>query len=355
MNIPITKLKNKRSPSNQNTASSPTSQYSLELEGWAVVLSLWITFGLSTIFNSFAFKDSLDEFDIIHLPQTIRGAIWLVIGIWGAGYLAGFIVGLIYHDFRTKGIVMRSVAIGYTIAIGLRLLFINVFPNTPTTGFGVIHDLFNLQPLPVYYTFLLLTLIAGPILTALASFTVLLLAQERAFFTDVSRIRINPKAALFSALLPITVIIFILGVINIVEIDTARDVQELARFNQVPTEPIVILYFNTLTNPSVNMILGAFVGILVGLSYIANSRSSAALSAGVGLMFHVFLVIILEEIFSTYAPTQAQSPQFAYTDNLNLLTTNIAFFIFLWIGPIITAMLSAFAIHNLRQAYSSYR
>jgi hypothetical protein len=314
---------------------------------------MWISFGLSTVLNSIAFKNSLDSSGLVQLPQTMRDSIWLVLGIWGGGYLAGFIVGLMYRDFQTKSIVMRSAALGFTIGIGFRLLFINVFPNTPTTGFGVVRDLFELRPLPVYYTFLLLTLVVGPALTALASFTGLLLTQEwNATVFDVPRFQINPQSVLLSALLPLTVIILILGVANIYQSDAAQDIQRLAQLREAPTPPIIILYFNTLSNPSVNMILGAFMGILIGLSYTANSHTNAALSVGVGLMIHVLLIVLFEEIFSPYAPTEGQSIEFAYTDDLNLITTDIIFFALFWVGPIITAGASAFAVHNIRDAFS---
>lgn len=349
MNTPTTQ---NRIPSQTQTTTS--SQFSLQTETWAVVLSMWITFGLSTILNSIAFKNSENEFGIVQLPQTMREAIWLVLGIWGSGYLAGFIVGLMYRDLRSKGTVMRSVALGFTIGIGFRLLFINVFPTTPTTGFGVVRDIFQLRPLPVYYTFLLLTLVVGPALTALASFTGLLLAQEwKDLFVAIPRFQINSQSVLLSALLPLTIILLILGVSNVYEADTAREIRQLAELREISTPPFFILYFNTLSNPSINMILGAFVGILIGLSYAANNRTNAALSASLGIMIHVLLVILFEEIFAPYTPTQEQSVEFAYTDHLNLITTDIVFFALLWAGPILTAAASAFAVHNIRDAFAS--
>ncbi len=323
--------------------STATPSHALRLEGWAVLLCLWLTFGAVTVLTSLALQQIADP---VRLPETMREAVWLVLGIWITAYLVGAVIGFLHADQASRRRIMGSTILGFLIALGLHLMFLNTFPGTPRDGFGVFLDIVNLRPLPTYYAFILLTLVIGPGIVALSTFTGLLLAQE--FRSYLPPLQIEGRIVLFNALAPLSLIIFVLGALNQRNDGRILEIFLEARQTDTVLEPVILLDLDHFINPTIHMIIAAIFGIGIGLLHIARSRTTAALNTMLGLGIHVTLVIIFAMLLAPHGPTQD------FANHLgSLQAPDVLFFVALWFGPPLVGAGAAFAFHNLRDVLFS--
>src|SRR5690606_18991060 len=132
--------------------------------------------------------------------------------------------------------------------------------------------------------------------------------------------------------------LFILGISNWLNMDEAELLQRQARSNREVVPELLILYLDRFINPSINILMAAMIGGLVGLSYIAPNRSISALSAALGFGLYGFAQFIMIRLITpnTYYGE--------FKDALgNLRTPNTLIFTLLWLGPPLVAGLTAFA------------
>lgn len=318
------------------------NQRSLRLEGWAVLLSLWVTFALSTTLSSVGLR-ALHDDSAIQLPTNMREAVWLVLGIWVTAYVVGLLVGFLHGKMAAWRRIVGSAILGFILGLGWHLIFLGTFPNIPYDNYNFLLDLLYLRGLPTYHAFLLLTLGIGPGIVALATYTGLLLAQE-ARPEDLSQPEMEPRGVLVAALLPMAAIIFILGAMNLHEQETLNEIWRDTRFAGTDTSPIHFLYLNTLINPAVNMFLAALCGLLIG--FTAPNASASVYSTGVGLAIHTLLVMIAKTILAPHTPAGY------FTDHLgSLQAPQIGYFVTLAFGPPLIGMVSAFVAHVVRDYY----
>ncbi|NDJ84948.1 MAG: hypothetical protein GYB66_03590, partial [Chloroflexi bacterium] len=277
-----------------NTVRSPR-----RLAGWAIIFGVWSTFGLGTILNSAALR--LMEIDV---PDSMPEAIWLVIGIWLGGLLAALTVALIEPSPQQRFATVGGVAIGYSIGALLRLAFVGVFPGLPASPFAALVDITRLQPIPVYYGFLLLVLVIGPTLVGVTALIArgdaeLHLSRRRRGFevrlaprADVDsappQLMLDPQAFLFAAFVPLALWVFLLGLLNWRDYDLAKDLRYQSSLIGQSVSSILILNLDTLINARTSIVLAGLAGSAIAARPIEPKR--AALNAGLGLAIYVVLL-----------------------------------------------------------------
>lgn len=318
----------------------------LPLEGWVVVAAMWFSFGLSTLLNALALlplNETFERNQTVILPESMREAIWLVLGLWLSGYLAALLLGFFAQNIPNRTLTY-SVIVGYELAILCRLMIINVFPvessliegrlGVPTTlpvdPYDVVVNLFNLNTPHPYHSFVVLVVFLGPVFVGLAAASGYWLRLVLDGSINLPTAKIEPRALLTSTILPLALLFFIMGFINLWE------------GNDNPLDRLEILF-----NPAYDMLVAAICGVIVGASKFIKDRRTAIFSVVTGIMIHLQIMILLKQFFvSNIAYGE-------FTDPLNLLLPRFFYFIALWLGPILTAALSAHAIYTLREASQS--
>lgn len=337
-----------------------------------MLYTFWFCFGLITIVNSIILSQIIGDGSFIY-PESTREAATLIVVIWGAAYIAGIFVGLVADT--TKHSIWKyvgSVVAGYLLATTLHVILLGPFPGTPADSWQVVLDLFDLRPLPTYYTFILMTIVLGPLLVSVATYTGYILANE---FTglriDSNRVGLYPTVILFCAIAPLTIMMPIIGTLNVCNIDTffgisvselcdydeqqsqATSYQRLVRNanNDLPIQEqqtvptIIIFYLGLLPNPLVNALLALFCGVLVGLKRTWHGPS-LAYSAGWGMVIYIVMMMLLVTVLKPTASTIDFTP--IYNDRLgDLSNPDLIIFSTLWAIPALIAMSSAYATHTL--------
>ncbi len=321
-------------------------QRSLRFEGWAIMLSLWVTFALSTTFSSLALR-TLRQDNLIQLPANMREAVWLVLGVWVTAYVVGIVIGFLHGNMEARRRLVFSTALGFVIGLGWHLAFLGTFPDISRDSYKFAVDLLSLRGLPAYHVFLLLTLFLGTGITALATLTGILLAQE---FRPAEwpLPETEPRAVIVAAILPLAVMMLVLGVANYREEETLNQIWMDGRFSGANSGPIYFLYLNTLINPTINMFLAGLIGSIIGVYARGTTAAASAISAGAGMAFYVILLMVIKTVLTPYAP-----PGY-FTDHLeSLQAPRVIYFLLLAVGIPLVAMTSAYAGHMLRDHYKA--
>ncbi len=371
---------------NTSAAFTPTTQpntqsNALKFIGWVVLLTFWFCFGASTALNGLVFTEIIGD-GAFQYPVNTRETAIAIVAIWSSAYVIGILVGLTSNAPQTPiWHYINSVVAGYLLSTVLHIMFIGPFPNTPANSFGVLRDLVSLAPLPIYYIFVLMTLVFGPILAGIATYTGYLIANELLDFKFQSAFTIHANIFIFAFFAPLAIMMFFIGTLNVCNTEEilgikgfaglqigdycdydnkqtltvsyqrlANSVNQSLPFNQQETVPtILIFYLDLLPNPLVNALLALFCGVVIGLKRRLNGID-IAFSAGLGMLTYIAMMLI---ITSTLKPTTTANINYApvYNDQLRDLShPDGIVFLTLWIIPPLVAVASAFATHILINA-----
>lgn len=345
-----------------------------------MLLTFWICFGANTLLNQLVFTEIIGD-GIYTYPSNTREAALAIVAIWGTAYLVGVLAGL---TANTPAVsiwpTINSVIAGYLLATLLHVFILGPFPNTPANSFGVLRDLVSLSPLPVYYVFILMTLVLGPVLVGVAVYTGYLVASEYPFFRLETQPVIYAAGIIFAVSAPLAIMLMIIGTLNACDTDDiagfkgigdfriadvcnhkekqdltvgyqriVRDVNQSLPFSEQETVPTILIFdLDLLPNPLVNALLALMVGISLGLQR-RIAPSNLALSAGLGMIVYISLMLILVTILK---PTTTIHVDYTlvYDDRLgNLRQPDTVIFATLWIVPPLVAAASAYATTILRQ------
>lgn len=316
--------------------------------GWVVVLCAWLVFGLSTYLNTKTLRTiNTEPDDFIFLPTTIREAIWLVLGIWLAAYIASAVVGFLHHKEVDKGRVTASAVLGYWIGLVLHLIFLNTFPYTPTNSFSMILDLVNLHPLPVYYSFILLTVIVGPLIVALSAYTSILFAKEMDEW--LPDIQTDARMVLVMAALPLAMLFVRIGFYNYNHMELTNALWVQANRTSRDVSPFIILRLNLLIDAQLAMATLSVIGAFIGYRFTARNSISAAVDALMGGAIYVLMIMVLKQLLTPYADPNIPSEFVDYLGSLQ--APNEHHFMVLYFIPPLLGMAAAFAIHLLRSVF----
>lgn len=334
---------------------------SIQFLGWAVLFTMWFNLGFFVLLNSIVLRELVTSDDGITLPTHTRDAVWLVVVIWLVAYIASFIIGF------TRGIPRRdligSSVLGYLIAIFLHLSFLGVFPGTPTNSYDVLRDFVSLEPLPIYYIFTFLTLILGPLVAGLATYTGTLIAAE----TDGTRlpqhITVDASAVIFAAIVPFSVMFLALAIANLDDLEEVEETthdyrliveqynEGLSFDQQEPVPEIVFLHIDDVLRTVYFVLLALVVGIIIAAKRTIISPVQAGLSAALGVGISMLMTLILLEIIEP-SSSSAINYRDVHADRLGeLLAPSVENFAFFWFVPPIVAGATAFITKSVVNTY----
>jgi hypothetical protein len=309
------------------------AQSAVPVSFWAIVDVLWFSFGLSTILNRVAFSLMTPDLSADHsFPIAIQESIWLVLGIWISGYLAGMFIGVRGRE-KDRHTLVWSAIIGFEIMVLLRIIFLDAFPDGQQDAFGNIFTIFTLAGVPGYISFLFLSTVIGALLVGIAVTTGLILSQNQP--KPLAYLSLDPRLLVTSILLPWAILLAGWGVLNILDFETLKELR------QNPYDSTHLLHLDLFLNPATHMLIAALVGVLLGASPYARYQGSLLFTTSAGMMVYVLFIIVSKDLFMIYAVDTIE-------DKLNLSYPNAAIFGLLWYGPVFTGTLGAFAVYNLK-------
>ena len=295
---------------------------------------LWLSLGLSTFLNNLAlYVVNADLDDRSVFPSKIGGLIWLIAGIWVAGYVTGLIAGILTGREQRRSMIASAV-IGYEIMVVLRLVFLDAFPAVQQDAFEDIYHSLTFNGIPGHISFLLLTLFFGGFLVWLAVYTGYVINQMFAGLRSL-HFEFDPRIIIGTALLPAALLLTLWSLMILL------DWNESNTANRSQFEPFVLENIEIFLNPALHMIVAAVVGLLAGLSPYARGLMKVLLSTTLGTMSYVLLVFVTKDLLVLYAPLD-------YKDALDFGYPNLILFTLLWLGTVFTAVASAFAFYNIR-------
>lgn len=326
-----------------NENATPTGGF--QVVGGIFLLAMWFTFGISTLLNGFAFSGinpDYEEGTRVELPDSSQEMLWLVLGFWGAGYLAGLLAGAWGNRNFTWSQITWSAVLGYETATLCRLLIINTFPvedgyvQLPTDTYQTLVKLVSLETPHIYISFIFFTLLIGPVLVALGTLGVLAVIREMDL-RGVVFPRLDMRALILAAGLPLATLLMLMGlsyVLNPPEVSN----------NEITS---LLPELELIYNPAVNMALAALCGLVIGLSPLIRDRWTGVISASVGIMLHLQIAVMLKALLVAYARLEG------YSDPLNLLMVDAVYFSLLWGGTVFVSGATTYAIHILREIFFS--
>jgi hypothetical protein len=274
----------------------------------------------------------MSETNPLGQPQNLTQTLASVLACWLAGWLAGGITGALDWGGAKRLARLGAVYGGYSLALALRMIFWD-FLATQGDIFNILWALLTFSNLPLYDTFLLLLWLGG------AAFVLLGLQigelwRLRRYDSPLaawgSRLSVMPQA-LFALLTLVGV-----GVLLLVGL---RSWNELDAYSE-----LTLLNTRWLTLPQSNMLMGALWAALVGGAWLCAGRWSALATGTLAGMGHVLVMSLLEAVLSGYDP-------FYTGQDLNHVA--VLPFVFFWLGVPLMMGVSAFALHNLREALSA--
>lgn len=338
-------------------AAAEASPRPIQWLGWAVLFTIWFNLGLFVLLNSVVLRDIIATNDTITLPTSTQDAVWLVVVMWLVGYVSAFIVGLCWEAPRRD--LIGSSVLGYLIAATLHLALLGVFPGTPINSFNVLRSIVSLEPLPIYYIFVFLSLILGPVVAGLATYTGTLVAGEMYALRLPARTSVDPAAVIFATLLPVAAMLMAIGILNVRDLDeqkaVTRDYQiiinqfnENVPFNeQEPVPSVVFLHLNSMTSLLNYIGLALIVGLLIGIKRVIRSPWQAGLSAMLGFGVSMLLAFLLLDLIEPDTTPNVNYTDI-YTDELGTVRApNVSTFAQFWFIPPLVAGATAFGLHLL--------
>ncbi|MBI5931718.1 MAG: hypothetical protein HY862_20580 [Chloroflexi bacterium] len=322
-------------------AKSPITQLTsrpFRLNFWAIALTAWVTFGIATLLNGLALKHLNPDFPgygPVNLPDNMREAIWLVLGMWAGGYIGGFLCGVWQERPGYHASMVWSAVLGYEIAVGLRLMLIGYFPDVAHEAFTEALDLFYLNSLPTYPAFFVMVMFLGALMVGLAVVTGSFTASG-ALAKALPMPKIDGTTVIVAALLPMTLLFLQLALLNMRDIDLAPGIEASGG-----TRTAGILHIDALISPIMNMLVASVVGIRFGRAFFQRFQPAVIYGAGAGVMVHLLSLVIIYQVLTMYEPTSTNAP------DLHLLIPKSAFWLILWIGPVFAAMVVTFVFQVL--------
>ena len=341
---------------------------SIQFLGWAVLLTFWACLGLYLAINSVILEEVIKTSTAcqpegsaqvvaneIRLPTCTRESVWIIVSMWLSAYVIGFIVGL--ANFAPRRDLIASSILGYLMATSLYLFFLGTFPGTPTNSFDVLRDFASFSALPNYYIFIFLTLILGPVVIGLATYTGILISNESEKLRIGSSISLSPFATIFATFIALSVMLLIVAIPNAANIDeveqTTRDFRRIVNnynqtsglgLNDQETVPVLVLSdLDLATNIFFNSIVAIFVGLIVGTKRTLDSPTQAAMSAAGGIAAYVIVMFLIVELIEP-KNTAAIDYSSVYEDDLGSLPAlSAAPFIAFWVNGVWLSGATAFA------------
>jgi len=296
------------------------------------LFTLWLTFGAATLATTWTTQRLMNEANPLGQPQNLAQTLVLILACWLAGGLAGGITGAL--DWGAASRLARFGALygGYAVALALRMIFWD-FLVIQGDSFNILWALLTFSNLPLYDTFLLLVWLGG------AAFVLLGLQMG-----EVWRLRrYDSPLALWGARLSVApqALFALLALVGagVLLLVGLRSWNELGAYAD-----LTLLNTQWLTLPQTNMLMGALWAALVGGAWLCAGRWSALATGALAGMGHVLLMSLFEPVLSSYDP-------FYMGQDLNHVA--VLPFLFFWLGVPLMMGVSAFALHNLREALSA--
>jgi hypothetical protein len=239
-------------------------------------------------------------------PDSGWDRIWLVLGIWISGYIAGLAVGFAGYYENRRNLIWSSV-LGFELMVLLRIIFLDAFPNVPHNAFNDLFRALAFEQVPGSFSFLLLTALAGPAQVALAVVAGQTIARANNYRGPA--IELDPRIILASVLLPLSILITAWGAVNLF------DQESLDALQQNNFEPIIFLHAEIFLNPIVHTLIVSLAGVMIGLSPYSRDLFSTVVNSLLGGMIYVMLFVVSKDLLTIYAPADFQdSLDFAYPD-----------------------------------------
>lgn len=300
----------------------------MRLDGRGVILSMWLTILIGSISSLWVVNHFLPIEGGDGLPNRFEGALWLVLGLWVGGILAALVLTYLgwYRDLSE---LIWTVLLGYGLGALVRLIFLGRFLDGARDAWDTLWGVVKLQDFPPYDAFVLLVLPVGFLLVAAAAVTSAVLLPALNLRAAWSAERVKPR--LLGS-------IFLLMPIVLVSLVAIRTLN-----SQTSTAEIALLNTEWLTLPQTNMILAALLGFVVGGAYLCESRFAAAVTLFLSASAHVIVMLLIDSTAASYDP---------FYDGINPNQVNFLPFVFFWIGTPAIGAIAAFALHNLRDAFS---
>lgn len=295
----------------------------LRFDGRTFIISLWATLGFGTLSTTYTFNYYANKYD--QLPDQLSETFGIIAGLWGVALLISFLLGVVNEGSGLA--TLTNLLGGYWVGALIRIIFMKQFLPSTNTSFDLIWKALTLSSLPPYHTFLLLIFIGGSLTICLGLLLGLLIKSYTGYKQQIP-VQNEPRALTLALVLPPLLLLLVV----------------LLRSMRTGMEGAFLLTdADWFTQPEPNMIVGALVGALVGISYLSPDRRSAVSIMMQGMGVHVIMMLLLDSIFASYDPVYN-----GINPNQVPLGTFQAFWIF---APLVGAI-SAFAMHNLRDAFA---
>lgn len=296
---------------------------------WSLLLTFWISFGLSAIVNRFSLSTNADGGSL--LPDTLSKRILLIVGIWFSGYVAAFLVGFIGQRYPLSAVIGSTIG-GYSITVLLHIIFLDAFSDVSHDGFSDLVGFITMSGIPANLSFLLLAGVVGSGLVALAAYTGQIFAYRSGSYIVLPPL--DPRIIVAGVFLPASLILTAWGAVNLFDPDAA--LQTTAGM------PFTSEHMDLFLSPVLHIAVLACSGILLTLVAYLRDPFSAALNLVTGAVIYIILFVVTKDLFVIFAPD-------GYTNRLEFARPNILLFLVVWIGYII-ALAAPAVLFNVRRS-----
>lgn len=301
----------------------------MRLDIRSTFFSAWLTFLLATFGSTITLNYLRDNREgLAQQPRDLDDALLIWLSLWLGGLLATVWVAWAgWHRGRSSA--FWSVLAGYGIGAGLRMIFQGVFLPTSDNFWSLTWGALT-NGLPSYPIFVLLVWVGGAGVVLAGTFLSFAIMRGLGVRDEgyLSQLALDTRATLL-VMTWMPIILFSMMIIRSLR-DDGRGMIRIAH-----TVWFVL--------PQTNMILAALIGFLVGGLYLCRDRASAALTLFIALMGHVLIAVCLGSAIGSFDPIR---------DGLDVNRVPVMLFSFLFIGTPIVGAVAAFALHNLRDAFS---
>ncbi|MFP4324021.1 MAG: hypothetical protein ACLFTK_16320 [Anaerolineales bacterium] len=304
------------------------------------IITAWLTFFAGTLGSTLTFNYFANTPAIPEVPDSLADTTGLWLSLWLGGFAAALLCMLLgWHGGLFQA--ASTSALGYSAAALLRLVFLGAFLPVEANNWDFFFGLlaFDLAPYP---TFVLLVMVGGALATALGAvlgyLLLIILKLPSGAAPDV-----QPHPRFLGGVTGLLLISMLLLVLPNAFLEMA-DVTDNISDEAAGAVPIIVPNTHWLVLARFNMAFATLYGLLVGLVGTSiQGRAAAALTLWLAGSAHVLLLLPLEEVLVGYDPLYA---------GLNPNRVDLLSFIGLWLGTPLVGAAAAFALHNLRMAFS---
>jgi hypothetical protein len=298
----------------------------MRLDSRGLILSLWLTLFSGTVSSTLVLNYFTNTRGGTGLPTTLAETGGLLAGLWLGAALSVLMIWITGWATQLSQVLWTAL-VGYWIGAFIRLILLGEFLPGADSQFNVLWQALTFQALPAHDAWWLLVLFGGVMVVLVVGVLATLIPPVPATLTQGA---LNPPGRVVASVVGLGFVLMLLLI-------------GLRSLNQDLAPEFSLRDTRWLLLPQTNMLLAALLGFLVGGSYLCQDRYQAASALFIGLCLHVCLMLLLDALLAPYDPLNS---------DFNPNRVALLPFLFLWWGVPTVGAIAAFALHNLRDAFS---